>query len=99
MDQGFQQSTLSAIAIAENILGLDLQAFPNPFLDHFKLSGLPNESATIRLIQMDGKLILEQQAEGGETLQIDGSFFPAGQYVLLVVTESNHTTINIQKTK
>ena len=77
-------------SVAEIETGADIQVdvYPNPSRGTFYVSAGNNHSYRVRLIDADGRLMLEKQATGPEV--IDATSLPGGLY-LVIIQSDEHT--------
>jgi len=80
--QGFHQSYNSASAISQAQISTTLSVYPNPFHDIVNLDNA-GETYSIRLYDLQGKLLLSQEGKPGNT-QLNLSNLAKGMYLLKV---------------
>lgn len=73
---------------------LQVKVFPNP--THQKITVQCDDALRLRLLSIDGKLLLEQSIDAAET-QLDVSGYDTGIYFLQVQGVNKSSTIRIQK--
>lgn len=56
-----------------------IKLYPNPFTDKLSVSGL-SENGTIRVLDLNGRVVLNQQMNSGET--VNTSALPSGSYII-----------------
>ncbi|RQO31066.1 hypothetical protein DBR32_10195 [Taibaiella sp. KBW10] len=69
-----------------NLTTLSYNVYPNPCHESLNITRTGNESATISIIDISGKLV-HLQSSNNQTTSIDVSRLAAGQYFLSVLTE------------
>lgn len=98
---GFQQSDENITSVSFPDLAFDLSVFPNPATDYVSISAPSNETFTVQLIDVSGKILQTQLLFLSETpTGLSLTDLPAGLYVLRFSNE-NHTpfSFKLQKTK
>jgi hypothetical protein len=63
---------------------VDIKAFPNPFTETLELQWTEHRSLQLRLMDMNGRVLRQQQAKGTSTTMEQLGDLPAGMYVLYV---------------
>lgn len=66
----------------------DIRIYPNPFDSHLFIDLGRIEIATVRIIGMDGKRILEQQTKGVDRMTLNVSSLARGSYWVQVITDT-----------
>lgn len=87
LSEGFTVDIASSIG--EDLFGQNIRVYPNPAV-HFVYLQLP-EGASYRLIDMNGRLLMEQEA-GNSLQKLDVSNFEKGIYFIQIMTEKNAIT-------
>jgi type IX secretion system substrate protein len=72
----------------------NIRIFPNPANDHINItlaSGSLAGTVTIRLINVEGKVLLQKEVSniGGQTITLPVSMYPQGVYLVQVMTPGN----------
>ena len=88
-------------ALTENNFNWSVQVFPNPFTESFllKLDGFRGEKINCKIYDAEGRLVLDAYSGLIESnnLVIDTSSFPAGLYLLKLVSPHHVKTIGLIK--
>ena len=95
LTEGFQQPTLTVVAIGEALPELHLEVFPNPTQEHITLQ-FPQDSKgayTAELYDVSGKKLREEAIPAGASQsQIDLTQVADGHYYLRVTNQSRKVT-------
>lgn len=95
-DGKFGYSAIKSIDV-KNEKGIEIKAFPNPTKDVFNIK-IDEANTNIRLINAEGKTVLQQNKVGAGNVQIRVSHLPKGIYALSLInntkTQSTIVTIN-----
>ena len=68
----------------DEILMATIQIYPNPAIDGFTISGIENETATLTLTNINGKVVISQTIYDNEYISV--SSLPAGMYLVKIDT-------------
>jgi hypothetical protein len=70
---------------------------PNPSTNHWVISELAKDFHTIRLYDLNGKLLNEVGLNGETTIRIDATEYPIGQYFIKISGPNGSHTITVMK--
>lgn len=102
-DGNFCTSSLSFNLTVDNCTGIqqsgagaEITILPNPSTGKFIVTTTTNDrDLLIKVMDVSGKLCHQQHTNGNQSVDVDVSQLPAGNYVLHVVSSKNITTKNI----
>ena len=73
----------------EETLASELNVYPNPTSGNFFVEGDFEAAATLKLMDMTGRILLQKEADftGGQKVEISTEGFASGTYLLITTTE------------
>lgn len=78
----------SNISVHENTFVPEISIFPNPTADFISVTGLKPSDASIRIISLDGKILLETKVVSDQVVTLDVQHLVPGTYVVQTGTKS-----------
>ena len=94
-----EEGVLTDIEKVENHV-LDISVNPNPFNDHFVIysSTFSNEDVAIKLLTIDGRVVLEQKTRFTESMEVQNDKqLPSGFYLLQLQTANEGVLTKLVK--
>jgi len=90
-------AAITSVGITENHFGNELSVYPNPTGGNFSIDlGENYESASVRVTDINGKLIQSNSYNGRQFLDLKLEV-PAGVYLLVIESEQKRTVIRLVK--
>ncbi len=87
-------------AVKYNSVGKGIAVYPNPASNLLTISNAENvQNATVRIINSNGKTVLNNANRSGRKLNVDISSLPAGTYFVQLLHNENVSTMKFVKQK
>lgn len=83
---GTPVNLLNILGTNKNLTTISFRYFPNPFIEKLSLNDLPQDTRTVQLYSIDGKLIDELKPAGENSCQFNTQHVNPGLYILSVKT-------------
>ena len=98
LDGTSSRTTVSLVRFGDQGVGL-ATLYPNPLTPEtvLSLAALPTGSYTVQVVGMDGRVLLEQVAQGGETLPFASPLLRNGIYLVRVMGKDVSQTLKLVK--
>ena len=88
------ESTISSVASESRT---ELAIYPNPITDIIEIQSNDFLDGILRLINLQGQVVLEKKCEGISEMQINASELPSGTYVCQVISDNAVLTVPLIK--
>lgn len=90
-DGSFEYSDIVSVDFKEQAT---IKLFPNPSSDKLTISGDFSELVTLKIIDLNGKVLHQSEQFFAEQADINLDTIPSGSYILQVISEDNQSTLS-----